>query len=61
MENSIKLEKEHGFLPNTYLSGNDFVIKCGDSNESIKKFRKSIDYLNYFSMSEGYEIKLLKG
>lgn len=48
------MEKELSFLPNTQLSGNEFTDKCGNTEETLKQFKKRMDFLNYFSLSEDY-------
>ena len=61
MANELKIEKGVSFLPNTQLVGTEFTEKCCNTDELITNFKKQMDFLNYFSDSEDYEIRLLRG
>ena len=61
MGNELRVEKRVNFLPNTQLVGTEFAEKCCNTDELITNFKKQMDFLNYFSDSEDYEIRLLRG
>ena len=60
MKNSIDLKDRREFLPNPHLNTKDMPGKI-ETDEFLKSFRQKYDYLNYFSVSDDYEIKLAKG
>ena len=43
------------------MVGNEFAEKCGSTDEVVRNFKKQMDFLNYFSLSEDYEIRLTRG
>ena len=61
LETSLKIEKNISFLPNTQLSHSEFQQIKGNADESLTNFKKKVNFLNYFSLSEDYEIKVTKG